>query len=176
MDSWEPSQHSLIDTVKPRKKPVPRWPVAGPSGYWLLASNLATKVRKTAKHTHTHTHSKIIHIRKQRYTQDNNTISKTPTTVSSSITTKTIWYDESPLTPTNYTLPKYSIRYVTCFNVPFLPQIHIRYVKTIILQTQWNLPATKPGHKGKLSLVENVYSVEDFQSKEYKLTKILHST
>jgi hypothetical protein len=33
------------------KKPVPRWPVAGPSGYWLLASKLATKLCKTAVHT-----------------------------------------------------------------------------------------------------------------------------
>ena len=27
---------------------MPRWPVAGPSGYWLLASNPSTKVCKTA--------------------------------------------------------------------------------------------------------------------------------
>jgi len=27
-----------------KKKPVPRWPVAGPSGYLLLASIPATKV------------------------------------------------------------------------------------------------------------------------------------
>jgi len=31
-ESKEPSQHSLMDTRKPRK-PVPRWEVAGPSGY-----------------------------------------------------------------------------------------------------------------------------------------------
>jgi hypothetical protein len=33
-----------------QEKPVWRWPVAGPPGYWLLASSLASKVR-TAIHT-----------------------------------------------------------------------------------------------------------------------------
>jgi len=33
-----------------QEKPVPRWPVAGHSRYWLLASSPASKVR-TAIHT-----------------------------------------------------------------------------------------------------------------------------
>jgi hypothetical protein len=45
LEFWEPSQHLLLDTGKPRKKPVSRWSVAGPSGYWLLASSLAFKVK-----------------------------------------------------------------------------------------------------------------------------------
>jgi len=32
LETGEPSQHSLIDIGKPRK-PVSKWPVAGPSGY-----------------------------------------------------------------------------------------------------------------------------------------------
>ena len=41
---WEPSRHSLIDkTQRNQAKPVPRWPVAGPSGYWPVASSLALK-------------------------------------------------------------------------------------------------------------------------------------
>jgi hypothetical protein len=28
---------------------VPKWPVAGPSGYWLLASNLARQQQKKRK-------------------------------------------------------------------------------------------------------------------------------
>ena len=48
-----------------QEKPVSRWPVAGPSEYWLLASSPASKV-KTAIHT-----VQQIHIRWQQYTQDN---------------------------------------------------------------------------------------------------------
>jgi len=33
------------------EKPVSRWPVAGPSEYWLLAGSPASKVCKTAIHT-----------------------------------------------------------------------------------------------------------------------------
>ena len=44
-----------------------RWPVAGPSEYWLLASSPASKVKKNSN---AHTVQQI-HIRWQQYTQDN---------------------------------------------------------------------------------------------------------
>jgi hypothetical protein len=43
-----------------------RWPVAGPSEYWLLASSLAYKVKSSSTHT-----VRQIHTRWQQYTQDN---------------------------------------------------------------------------------------------------------
>ena len=39
LETLEPSQRSFIDTEGNQEKPVSRWPVAGPSGYWLLASS-----------------------------------------------------------------------------------------------------------------------------------------
>ena len=36
-----------FETQGNQEKPVPKWPVAGPSGYRLLANNLATKVMGT---------------------------------------------------------------------------------------------------------------------------------
>jgi hypothetical protein len=42
LESWDPSQYSLLDTGN-QEKPVPRWPVVGPYGYWLLASKPATR-------------------------------------------------------------------------------------------------------------------------------------
>jgi len=45
---------------------VSRWPVAGPSEYWLLASSPASKVKTANTHI-----VKQIHIRWQQYTQDN---------------------------------------------------------------------------------------------------------
>jgi len=39
LESWEPSQHLLIGT----EKRLSRWPVAGPSEYWLLTSSPASK-------------------------------------------------------------------------------------------------------------------------------------
>jgi hypothetical protein len=39
---WEPSQHLLEDRGKPRK-PVSRWPVAGPSGCILTTSQQSGK-------------------------------------------------------------------------------------------------------------------------------------
>jgi hypothetical protein len=41
--TWKPSQHSLLDTGKPRKTCV-EVTGPGPSGYGLLASNPVTKV------------------------------------------------------------------------------------------------------------------------------------
>jgi len=56
-----------------QEKPVSRWPVAGPSEYWLLASSPASKV-KTAIHTQNTTNTykmTTIHtIQLQQYTQD----------------------------------------------------------------------------------------------------------
>jgi hypothetical protein len=42
---WEPSQHLLEDRGKPRK-PVSRWPVAGPSGCIMTTSQQSGR-RKT---------------------------------------------------------------------------------------------------------------------------------
>jgi hypothetical protein len=44
VETWnlEPSQHLLKDRGKPRK-PVSRWPVAGPSGYTLTYSQQSGK-------------------------------------------------------------------------------------------------------------------------------------
>ena len=58
-----------------QKNPVSRWPVAGPSEYWLLASSPAAKV-KTAIHTlyctaNTHKMTTIHTRQLQQYTQDN---------------------------------------------------------------------------------------------------------
>ena len=45
--SWKVGNRLSVcfqDTGKPRKKPVSRWSVAGPSGHWHLASGPASKV------------------------------------------------------------------------------------------------------------------------------------
>jgi hypothetical protein len=52
-----------------QEKPVPRWPVAGPSGYRLLASNPATNsnnthsknTRKTTQYTQVQLHLAAMH-------------------------------------------------------------------------------------------------------------------
>jgi len=46
--NWSLESHlsTRLWTQGNQEKLVPRWPVAGPSGYWLLASNPATKVCK----------------------------------------------------------------------------------------------------------------------------------
>ena len=48
--TWNLGNHLSIclETQGNQEKPVSRWPVAGPSGYLLLASSLASKVKKTA--------------------------------------------------------------------------------------------------------------------------------
>ena len=45
--TWKLGNHLSIrlQTQGNQEKPVSRWPVAGPSGYWLLASSPASKVR-----------------------------------------------------------------------------------------------------------------------------------
>ena len=54
-----------------------RWPVAGPSEYWILASSPAAKVKNRNKHV-----VQQIHTRWQQYTQDNyNNSHKTTTTI-----------------------------------------------------------------------------------------------
>jgi len=49
--TWNLGNHLSIClwTQWNQEKPVSRWPVAGPSEYWLLASSPASKV-KTAMH------------------------------------------------------------------------------------------------------------------------------
>jgi hypothetical protein len=42
LGTWEPSQHLLEDRGKPRK-PVSRWPVAGPSGC-ILTTEAETRL------------------------------------------------------------------------------------------------------------------------------------
>jgi len=72
LESWEPSQHLLLGTGKPRK-PVSRLPVAGPSEYWLLASSPASKVRKKqCPHSTTNTHKITTHTRQLQYTRSTN--------------------------------------------------------------------------------------------------------
>jgi hypothetical protein len=57
-----------LKTQGNQEKPVSRWPVAGPSGCWLLASSLASKVR-TAIHTYYNTHKMTtIHARQIQFT------------------------------------------------------------------------------------------------------------
>jgi len=55
-------------------KPVSRWPVAGPSEYWLLASSPASKVKKKqCPHSATYTHKITTHTRQlQQYTRSAN--------------------------------------------------------------------------------------------------------
>jgi hypothetical protein len=53
---------------------VPRWPVAGPSGYWLLASSPATSMQDSTTHT-------VKQYTSQKYTQDNNSVHKRSATV-----------------------------------------------------------------------------------------------
>ena len=49
--TWEPSQHFALKTQgNQERKPASRWPVAGPSEHWHLASSPASKV----KHINTH--------------------------------------------------------------------------------------------------------------------------
>jgi len=60
-----------------QEKPVSRWPVAGPSEYWLLASSPASKVKnkQTNKQTRstTNTHKITTHTRQlQQYTRPTN--------------------------------------------------------------------------------------------------------
>jgi len=52
--TWNLGNHLSIclQTQGNQEKPVSRWPVAGPSEYWLLASSPTPKL-KTAIHTHT---------------------------------------------------------------------------------------------------------------------------
>ena len=75
--TWKLGNHLSICVYAKgnQEKPVLRWPVAGPSEYWLLASSPASKVNK-AMHT-----VQQIHIRWQQYTQDkyNNTHSQQTT-------------------------------------------------------------------------------------------------
>jgi len=55
-----------------QEKPVSRWPVAGPSEYWLVASSPAFKVKKKKQYTHstTNTHMLTTHTSQLRqYTQ-----------------------------------------------------------------------------------------------------------
>ena len=86
LESWEPSHHLLIEQGN-QEKSVSRWPVAGPSEYWLLASSPAYKVKKKKQqctHSTTNTHKMTtIHTRQLRqYTQNyyNNTHGQ-PTTI-----------------------------------------------------------------------------------------------
>jgi len=71
--TWNVGNHLSIclKTQGNQEKSVSRWPVAGPSEYWLLASSPASKV-KTAMHTRstTNTHKMTtIHTRQlQQYT------------------------------------------------------------------------------------------------------------
>jgi hypothetical protein len=46
---WEPSQHLLEDRGKPRK-PVSRWPVAGPSGCIQTTSRQSGKQKREKKY------------------------------------------------------------------------------------------------------------------------------
>jgi len=82
MATWNVGNHLSIcyQAQGNQEKPVSRWPVAGPSDYWLLASSPASKV-KTAIHTlynkytlddnNTHKTTTTIHTRQlQQYTQD----------------------------------------------------------------------------------------------------------
>jgi len=78
LESWEPSQHSLIDKEKSRKTCAE---MAGRRTFRILTSSQQNRQLKYARQQYTH--SKTIHMRKQRYTQDNNTIQKRSTTVSS---------------------------------------------------------------------------------------------
>ena len=77
MATWNLGNHLSIclKTQGNQEKPVSRWPVAGPSEYWLLASSPACKV-KTAIHTHSTTNTPkmtTIHTRQlQQYTRPTN--------------------------------------------------------------------------------------------------------
>jgi hypothetical protein len=42
LESWEPSLHSLLKQGN-QENPLSKWPVAGPSEYWFLASSPASK-------------------------------------------------------------------------------------------------------------------------------------
>jgi len=66
--TWNLGNHLSICfwTQGNQEKPVSRWPVAGPSEYWLLASSPASKVKNSNMHI-----VQQIHIRWQQYTQDN---------------------------------------------------------------------------------------------------------
>ena len=58
-----------------KKKPVSRWPVAGPSENWLIASSPAFNVKKKEQYTHstTNTHKITIHTSQlQQYTRSTN--------------------------------------------------------------------------------------------------------
>jgi len=56
-----------------QEKPVSRWPVAGPSEYWLLASSPASKVKKKAMPTQYNNAHKIARTRQlQQYTRSTN--------------------------------------------------------------------------------------------------------
>ena len=57
-----------------QEKPVSRWPVSGPSEYWLLASSPASKVKKKqCPHSTTNTHRTTTHTRQlQQYTRSTN--------------------------------------------------------------------------------------------------------
>ena len=56
-----------------QEKPVSRWPVAGPSEYWPVASSPAFKVKKKYTHSTTYTHKITTHTNQlQQYTRSTN--------------------------------------------------------------------------------------------------------
>ena len=56
--TWELGNHLSIrlKTQGNQEKPVSRWPIAGPSEYWLLASSSASKVKQQYTHNITNAH------------------------------------------------------------------------------------------------------------------------
>ena len=60
--TWKLGNHLSIclQAKGNQEKPVSRWPVAGPSEYWILASSPASKVKKKNSNAHT---VQQIHIR-----------------------------------------------------------------------------------------------------------------
>jgi len=76
--TWNRGNHLSICfyTQGNQEKPVSRWPVAGPSEYWLLASSPASKVKKQQRpNSTTNKHKITTHTRQlQQYTRQPTTI------------------------------------------------------------------------------------------------------
>ena len=90
--TWRLGNHLKIRlwTQGNQEKPVSRWPVAGPSGYWLLASSPASKVKQQYTHSITYTHKMTIHTRQIQLTKMH--IRKTTPREESTVYTRIFWY------------------------------------------------------------------------------------
>ena len=122
--TWNLGNHLSIclEMQGNQEKPVSRWPVAGPSEYRLLASSLASKVKRTIRTANTHKMTTIHTRQLQQYTQDiyNNT-NKTSTTI----------HTRRLTTIHTRRLTKIHTRQLTITHTRRLTTIHTRQLTTI---------------------------------------------